>query len=825
MDVRRKIPLVIFSSSYDFAQTNIILELIDKGVGGFAEVFKKRIAIPWTGSYKELHDVINHELIHIFCYELLYGNIFESIITNQVLPQPPQWYMEGLAGHYGGGFTPLAEIVLKDAVLENSLIPLYDLSDFKERVYLAYQESHSLIDYIALKYGKEALSVMLRKFAANMASDKVVKQVLGISIEKLEDDWITVLKEKYWPLVKERRRPQDYGKNIFSQGQYPVFSPVGDIIALISREASCKLLLVSASDGRIIKKIKKTKSEEINDISPSWSMDGCHLAYVGRREKNDCIFIYSIIKQRIIQKIDIQDLDEVKSISFSPDGTKMIISGYKDGGGRMGILNLSSKELSPITFKIDSFPSWGDSDKILFLREEKGSQSIWLFDIKSQKEEKVLSLPSIIYSSWSDKDRFIFISDFEGGLDIYLCNPAQRIFTKLTNLTTGALSASFHPLKGKLAFSSYCQGKEDVYIMDVNEKALVWRSLPDISPIFSESKEFVKISKKEYAKKFTLDYREGDLLYNSRQGLIANIQMAGSDILGNNRFILTTNYNSGILDFSNLSMSYLNLSKRPSMGIGLFKEQSQYFGKNEKFVDKEYGITTYIEYPFSKTRRIEASALFEQWDRSYILPSDKKTEKNGVYLLRSSIVEDTSDWGWIGPISGKRMRLMYEKAVNPTNSNDILEFDNIKGDFRKYIGLTKNVVLAGRLFYEQSNGRDKREFPLGGVSIIPIRWDAILRGYEFDEFWGDRILSGNVEIRIPFVERLDFAMGLSIKGIRSVIFYDFGSFWTNGKTNPSLSSTGIGFRMNLGFLPIRLDYSWPKGNDKAKTHFSLGYDF
>ncbi|MEW6680524.1 MAG: BamA/TamA family outer membrane protein, partial [bacterium] len=170
-------------------------------------------------------------------------------------------------------------------------------------------------------------------------------------------------------------------------------------------------------------------------------------------------------------------------------------------------------------------------------------------------------------------------------------------------------------------------------------------------------------------------------------------------------------------------------------------------------------------------------------------------------------------------------RLTYEKALNPGNSKDILEFDSIKADFRKYIGLTKRVILATRLFYEQSKGRDKREFPLGGVSIIPIRWDAILRGYELDEFWGNRIFSGNIELRVPFIERLDFAMGLSLGGIRSVIFYDFASFWVDGKENPFLSSTGVGFRTSLLFLPIRLDYGWQKGSNKPKVHFSLGYDF
>lgn len=819
MEVPRKIPFVLFSSHYDFEQTNIILELIDKGIGGFSEVFKRRMAIPFTGSYKELEMVIKHELTHIFSYELLYGSLFEKIITNQVLPQVPMWFMEGLASYYEGELSPEGEMVLKDAVLEGNLIPLSFLSDFRERPYLAYQESHSLCNYIKERYGEEVLGIMLRKFASNILTDNVINNVLGISQEKLEDEWIESLKERYWPIVRIRKRAQDYGKRIFQEGKNPTFLKSGDIIALFSKRNG-EIVLVRRENGKIIKRIKRHNLQEIKDIPVSCSEDGCNIAFVGRKEKNDVICVYSVIKGKVIKEIELPTIDEIKGTSFSPQGDKIVICGIKGGKSAQFLLLFSSNELLEGDNGI-SQSFFLNNDKMLCLKEEGDFQSIWLFDIKSKKQERLLSLPSITYVSLIDKERFILI---DGSLDVYLCNIANKTFSQLLNLTTGALSASYEPVNKRLAFSSFHRGREDIYITQIDENALVFNPFPDIPPLFKEDK-VTKTTKKPYEKKFALDYKTGDLLYDSRQGLSTNIQIAGSDILGNNRFILTTNYNSGILDFSNLSLYWLNLSKRPSIGIGIFKEQIPYFFKDEKFVNSEYGLGGRIEYPFSQTRRIEIEGVFERWDKIYIIPPDKEREKHRVYLLMPSIVEDTSKWGSFGPTNGRRIRITYEKALNPSESKDILEFDALKCDFRTYIELTKKAVLAGRVFYEKSNGRDKRLFPLGGVSIIPIRWDAILRGYDYDEFWGNRILSTNVEMRIPFVERLDFALGFSIRGIRSVIFYDWASFWKDENENPSLSSTGIGFRMILGFLPIRLDYGWPKKDTKAKTHFSLGYDF
>jgi len=47
-----RVPVVIYSSPNDFVQTNIISELLPEGVGGFTEIFKTRIVVPFNGSYE-----------------------------------------------------------------------------------------------------------------------------------------------------------------------------------------------------------------------------------------------------------------------------------------------------------------------------------------------------------------------------------------------------------------------------------------------------------------------------------------------------------------------------------------------------------------------------------------------------------------------------------------------------------------------------------------------------------------------------------------------------------------------------------------------------
>jgi hypothetical protein len=52
-----------------------------EGVGGFTEVFKNRMVIPFTGSYEDFRHVLHHELTHAVMFNLLYGNDISSLMA------------------------------------------------------------------------------------------------------------------------------------------------------------------------------------------------------------------------------------------------------------------------------------------------------------------------------------------------------------------------------------------------------------------------------------------------------------------------------------------------------------------------------------------------------------------------------------------------------------------------------------------------------------------------------------------------------------------------------------------------------------------------
>lgn len=64
--VRRRIPLIIYASHTDFEQTNILPFVPPEGLLGVTEFLKRRVTLPFTGSYTEFRHTLRHELVHVF---------------------------------------------------------------------------------------------------------------------------------------------------------------------------------------------------------------------------------------------------------------------------------------------------------------------------------------------------------------------------------------------------------------------------------------------------------------------------------------------------------------------------------------------------------------------------------------------------------------------------------------------------------------------------------------------------------------------------------------------------------------------------------------
>jgi TolB protein len=113
-------------------------------------------------------------------------------------------------------------------------------------------------------------------------------------------------------------------------------------------------------------------------LSPSWSPDGKHLAYVSFEGKNSAIYIQDI---KTGKRDKVAAHNGINSApAWSPDGFRLAMTLSKDGNTEIYVMHISSGTLKRITQNqaIDTEPNWSsDGKKLAFTSDRGGSPQIY----------------------------------------------------------------------------------------------------------------------------------------------------------------------------------------------------------------------------------------------------------------------------------------------------------------------------------------------------------------------------------------------------------------------------------------------------------------
>ncbi|MBC8230157.1 PD40 domain-containing protein [bacterium] len=885
-DLSDKTPLILYKSHSDFQETNIILEELSEGVGGFAEFFKRRVVIPFTGSMTDFQKVIFHELVHIFQYDIIYQKPVAHIYTGEFLYSPPIWFIEGTAEYMSRGWDATDEMVLRNACVSNSIVPLTYLQNFYilgSQVFLGYKEGQSAVEYLVNTYGRDKLANILQelKHSRTKSLDDVFKSTIGIDVQQFDKDWQRSIKRKYWPMIQYKKMPDEIatqltGQKSESNNFKPVWSVSGDLIAYLTSESGYyEIRLISAKDGRLIERIsKKFYRDEYEHIHTegsglTWSPDGDKLAFIAKYKKRDYLFVLNIITEKLQHKIPLS-FDKSYSPTWAPDNNRIAFVALKDGKTDIYILSLDktvnevSAERSEVVHEVtterseqnisqltddpfdDNHPNWHPVlDKIVYSSEREGNYKLFTLDLESQTQKQLTyGQQNTVSPSWSyDGSQITFCSDLNSIYDLYIMDSDGNNFTRLTDIMTGCFSPSLSPDKSKILFSAYHDGKQDIFVMDMDKAVNEELDMPPLNEesvaiTAAEDKEKPGLlGRKKYSTSLVLDAIFTDFQY-SADGLLQNTtQIIASDMMGSHRLGLSVAANqSGFLTPDFIS-SYIYLARRTDYGIAFFNYHEYYVTIDRYLIaQRNTGLLGFLSYPLDRYRRIELQTLIYSTPFEFKYYTD--ASRGTIVSSEISYIKDTTMWNEFGPYSGTRYILDVERSLPALGST--LDMTNVVLDSRRYFRLGRRTCFATRMLLGGSFGDDKALFYLGGIDTM--------RGYDYEELVGTRVGLLNLELRIPFIDELRFGwpFAWSISGIRGILFTDFGTVWSERKFGPEnryrafrrmgngielvdvKNSIGIGLRLKLGFFDLNFDVAKrtnPGEDKKTQFHFGLGQEF
>lgn len=261
-------------------------------------------------------------------------------------------------------------------------------------------------------------------------------------------------------------------------------------------------------------------------------------------------------------------------------------------------------------------------------------------------------------------------------------------------------------------------------------------------------------------------------------------------------------------------------------------------------------------YPLTRNLRVEGSLgytritlerveerLARESDGGFIL-SESRTVRpvNPLNLFRTpaAFVGDYADWGYTGPLRGRRFRIEGEPTFGTA------QYLTATADYRENFYFWP-ITLAARAYHRG------RYFPAGRTDLLSplsLGFPTLVRGYEpwsfadaddsaYESSRGTRLLAVNIELRAPL-----FGSGIGVFATQPfpltlLLFFDGGTAWLDGaypswqlqtpaKRRVPLTSAGAALRLNLGnviFLEVYWAYPFQRRRGESVTAFQFRTGF
>jgi outer membrane protein assembly factor BamA len=295
-------------------------------------------------------------------------------------------------------------------------------------------------------------------------------------------------------------------------------------------------------------------------------------------------------------------------------------------------------------------------------------------------------------------------------------------------------------------------------------------------------------AEQDYHGGFSTDFLFPYLEYNEKDGSIPGFDWDASSDLGEHQ----VSAHGGIGTESGkeqLLLGYTYLGWYPALGVNLF-DKNTFFedisetGKDEDDWLREVGGNLFVNVPLDFHHRIS----FAYYVESVELP-DETTRLNDVSV---SLVRDTAQYYIMETISGTQVNLTAHYGDEALGSER--DFESYTGDLRLYgnIDLGRYLSFGHRLAaaFRVHGGvkkNDPRLFHLGGSDS--------LRGYDYHEFFGEKLWACNLELRYPAYIIRRTTTGWDAFHFHQVVvlaFVDAGEIWRYHEDDESLSGVDMG---------------------------------
>lgn len=798
------IPMILYATHAEFQQTNVIVSFIPEGVGAFATPTRNRMVLPVDLPNRELQALIQHELTHIFQYEIL----FQGRRGRAFYKRPPLWYMEGMASYLARDENSLDQAYMRDAALSDRIPSIAS----QPSGFFAYRYGNKVFEFVESEWGEDGLRDFIFAFRNTMSGSIAgpVDRVFNMTVEEFDGAFRAWLRQKYAEYA-ERATPREFGQRFQadrfrgSQEISPVASPSGDLVAAFTTiRGEADIAVFGVPDRRLFKNLTKGFTTRYQyliaqglTVGPSFgrdlafSPDGTRVAAFGRTERSRSLFLFEVYDRDIAARYDIPlPIDQAGQPAWSPDGRFIAFSAVREGQFDIFQIDLESGAIENLTKSeaYDAAPVYSpDGTRLVFTSKEGQDSKLAELRLGGDRDKRQLTFGpgSDDYAAFSlDGTRLYFASDRDEGIwDLYFMDFDEDTLHKVTNVIGAAINPTpVSTLDGeRVVFQVYSRGSWQLYIADPNQAEVVGEvaepqpglDLEDFVPsvTLAVDRERGEPLKK---RKLFLEDLSVNVGVDQDGNFLSYTFISFSDQYGDRRLNL---FLDSIDTFSNFRVSYTNLERRLAWGVVGYDDRSFYLtnydparqdfrGREEGF--RRTGAAGFLQYPLSRYLRAEASLGYEE--RSANIPVNTpdglviQSSSEQVPLVSVGLVGDTTTFQYYGPHAGNRWQVRGFFGADIEDGGTL--YRDLAAEWRGYLPITRRAELGVRVWAAMSEGNSPNVYAFGGYDTI--------RGFRTRGISGNRGAFANIEWRFPLIDRLDLSF-LRVGEVRGRVFFDIGA--------------------------------------------------
>jgi hypothetical protein len=834
-DLAFKVPLVLYKTSSEFQQQNVIAEELPEGVLAFAEPQRDRMVLPIDEPPDQLYRLITHELTHVFEFDI----IPRSLIRRGL----PLWVDEGLSNYMAGYWNPLDLMAVRDAAIAD-IIP--KMSEFEAQPLsgrLPYSMGHACFEFIESRWGQEGLRQFLFALRKSVigGGENAYEEAFRLKPEEFDEQFDKYLKDRFKPF-RDKERPADYGRNLAprpDKTRYPVVvsiepSPSGDIIAAAAgnrKDQELDIILISSKDGQVIRNLtsgfNKDRGFEYistpgglrNNIVPwlSWSPAGDRIAYFARTEKQRTLVLQNVLTRDIEQRIELRNVDNPESPDINPDGRFVAFSALSGAVGDIFVADLQTGEIRNVTNDafFDYAPTYSPDGKyLLYIARVSGNDKLFRLDPASgQKTQITFGTHDDGAAQFLDAETIVFSStatDPAQPIDPEVAKNASIYNIWTLNLKTGELRQFTDTMGGnvsaivlkdqttpRLAFVTYYKGEYGIHALSRQEPITKTASseFGEPGPIVDFQAPLThtliagnKRKKGTFEKLFLEGRPPVNVGVTSGGDVFGGSQVTFTDVLGDQQFNL---FAASVSQYRTLAFSYLNLARRLQYAVQGFSQTQFFYGyipglydPSFALLDRDLAIATRTArggaavgiYPLNRYARLVFSGGLYQFKEEYDDPFVEQSVRDyETALYGAPLFRD-------GAFMPFGVQFVQETTIfrefGPLAGNTVMfnyEVAPKLGDF-----LSRQTAEIDARYYMRLGTTGLAAFRLRGFNswgefpdFLYFGGNSEMRGYEYLEFIGHRAAFANAELRFPLIEAMLTPLGV-MGGIRGVFFFDIG---------------------------------------------------